>query len=147
VNNPAPTESLFQFECLNERSMFEGRLYLALLTFSQLWPAGVPREGRPIPLESDKMIPLFRGSLSARMQEMLGGAAEGPARIADFTWRSAGSAGTSTLRYYRHLKLLLMPRGLCSRRVECCRVCRWCTHSFSLVTLWLARKGAGERGG
>ncbi len=68
----------------------------------------MPREGRPIPLESDKMIPLFRGSFSATMQEMLGGAAEGPARIGDFTWRSAG---TRTLRYYGHLKLLLMPRG------------------------------------
>ena len=71
----------------------------------------MPREGRPIPLESDKMIPLFRGTFSATMQEMLGGAAEGPARIGDFTWRSAGSAGTRTLRYYGHLKLLLMPRG------------------------------------
>jgi hypothetical protein len=26
--------SLFQFECLNERSMFEGLVYLAFLTFS-----------------------------------------------------------------------------------------------------------------
>lgn len=33
---------------------------------------GLPREGRPISLESDKMIPLFRATFSDAMQQQLG---------------------------------------------------------------------------
>ena len=38
---------------------------------------GLPREGHPVSLESDKMIPLFRSSLPAAMRQMLGASNQG----------------------------------------------------------------------
>jgi len=49
------------------------------------------RQGRPVSLESDKMIPLFRATFGAAMQEMLGVSNEGPPFIGGFRWRSGGA--------------------------------------------------------
>ena len=57
---------------------------------------GLPKEGRAISLESDKMIALFRGSFSANMRCLLGAPSEGPAYVAGFRWRSGGGRASAS---------------------------------------------------